>query len=122
MAYIVSIFGALITLIGLVGIVVPRYFIEVIGNWEAESRFIAAVGIRMVMGVICLSAAPASRMPVVVQVIGIIAIAAAAVALLVGLERLNRLIDWWLGRPPIVVRMSAAFAAGFGILLVFAGA
>ena len=122
MAYIVSIFGALITLIGLVGIVVPRYFIEVIGNWEAESRFIAAVGIRMVMGVICLSAAPASRMPVVVQVIGIIAIAAAAVALLVGLERLNRLIDWWLGRPPIVVRMSAAFAAGFGVLLVFAGA
>ena len=122
MAYIVSIFGALITLIGLVGIVVPRYFIEVIGNWEAESRFIAAVGIRMVMGVICLSAAPASRMPVVVQVIGIIAIAAAAVALLVGLERLNRLIDWWLERPPIVVRMSAAFAAGFGILLVFAGA
>ena len=122
MAYIVSIFGALITLIGLVGIVVPRYFIEVIGNWEAESRFIAAVGIRMVMGVICLSAAPASRMPVVVQVIGIIAIAAAAVALLVGLERLNRLIEWWLGRPPIVVRMSAAFAAGFGVLLVFAGA
>ena len=122
MAYIVSIFGALITLIGLVGIVVPRYFIEVIGNWEAESRFIAAVGIRMVMGVICLSAAPASRMPVVVQVIGIIAIVAAAVALLVGLERLNRLVEWWLGRPPIVVRMSAAFAAGFGVLLVFAGA
>ncbi len=122
MVYVVSILGVLITLIGLVGIVVPRSFVQVIGGWEAESRFIAAVGIRMVMGVICLSAAPASRMPVVVQVIGIIAIAAAAVALLVGLERLNRLVEWWLGRPPIIVRMSAAFAAGFGVLLVFAGA
>ncbi len=122
MAYVVSIFGVLITLIGLIGIVVPRYFIEVIGNWKSESRFIAAVGIRMVMGVICLSAAPASRMPVVVQVIGIIAIVAAASALLVGRERLDRLIDWWLERPPIIVRMSAAFAAGFGILMVFAGA
>ena len=122
MAYVVSIFGALIALIGLIGIVVPRYFIEVIGNWKSESRFIAAVGIRMVMGVICLSAAPASRMPLVVQVIGIIAIVAAASALLVGRERLDRLIDWWLERPPIIVRMSAAFAAGFGILMVFAGA
>ncbi len=122
MAYVVSIFGVLITLIGLIGIVVPRYFIEVIGNWKSESRFIAAVGIRMVMGVICLLAAPASRMPVVVQVIGIIAIVAAASALLVGRERLDRLIDWWLERPPIIVRMSAAFAAGFGILMVFAGA
>ena len=122
MVYVVSILGVLIALIGLVGIVVPRSFVQVIGGWEAESRFIAAVGIRMVMGVICLSAAPASRMPVVVQVIGIIAIAAAAVALLVGLERLNRLVEWWLGRPSIIVRMSAAFAAGFGVLLVFAGA
>ena len=57
-----------------------------------------------------------------VQVIGIIAIVAAASALLVGRERLDRLIDWWLERPPIIVRMSAAFAAGFGILMVFAGA
>jgi hypothetical protein len=121
MAYVVSLFGVLIALIGVVGIVFPGSLIDVIGGWKGRSRFLTAVALRAVMGVVFLMAAPDTRLPVVIQVIGVIAIVAAVAILGLGQTRLDRFIGWWLACPPAVIRISALFAVAFGLLLVYAG-
>ena len=46
-------------------------------------------------------------------------VAAAVVVLLLGPERIDRLVKWWLALPDPVLRLSMAFAAAFGVFLVY---
>ncbi len=122
MAVLVSIVGALAAVVGLMGLANPKVIVNLVKYCEGPMRFRLAVGVRLVMGVVFLIAAPACRLPVVVQVLGVIAIVAAFVLLIVGQKRLDTFITWWLSRPPAVVRVAALFALAFGALLIYAGA
>ncbi len=122
MSAIVSIFGATAAIIGLLGLANPKCIINLVQHWRGPTRFRLAIGVRLVLGVILLVVAPTCRLPVVVQAVGVIAIVAAIVILIVGQRRLDSFIDWWLTCPPAVIRVSAMFAFSFGLLLIYAGA
>jgi hypothetical protein len=122
MAYVVSLFGVLAALIGVVGIVFPGSLIDVSGGWKGRSRFLTEVALRAVVGVVFLMAAPDTRLPEFVYGIGVIASVSAVAILGLGQTRLDRFIGWWHPRvPPAVMRISALFGAAFGLLLVYAG-
>lgn len=121
MAYFVSILGILMVAIGLFWLVQPKHLVTLIERWKHPSRFWFAVLVRLVLGIVFLIVAPACRVPVVIQVFGGIAIAAALIILALGQQRLDRFIAWWLSRSPAVIRVSASFAVVFGALLVYAG-
>ena len=74
------------------------------------------------MGVIFLISAPSCRLPVVVEVIGILSLIAAAAIVVIGRTRLDSFLAWWLGRPQPFIRISSIGAIGFGGLLIFSGA
>jgi hypothetical protein len=59
------------------------------------------------------------RHPHVMRVLAAIAIFAAVMLLIMGRERLDRLIGWWLSRSDGLLRVSALFAAAFGVFLVY---
>ncbi len=85
-------------------------------------RFWTAILVRVAIGVLFLLAAPSCRLPVVVQVVGILALIAALAIFLIGRTRLDSFLTWWLGRPQSLIRSWSIVAIGFGALLIYAGA
>jgi hypothetical protein len=91
-------------------------------KWQGQARFLFAIIVRIVFGAIVLAIATELRYPVVMQIIGGISIAAAIVILLIGQERLDRFIGWWMRLSDNVLRGSAVFALVFGAFLIYVAA
>jgi hypothetical protein len=122
MAWVVSLLGAAIAAIGLLGAVSPARMIGLITRLQPASRLWLAVGARLVIGVVFVLAADGCRMPQLVRVVGVIAIVAAAALALLGPRRFEAFVGWWLRRPASMIRSWAAVAVAFGALLIYAGA
>ena len=119
MTWLIAIFGALIVVVGLVGLGQPGRFRSMFDLMDSKTRFAFGVGIRLVMGGLLLWLADELRYPQIMRILGIVAIAAAVGILIAGRARLDRLVDWWLGLGDAWLRLSAAFAAAFGAFLVY---
>ena len=52
MAFVVSILGVLIALVGVVGIVQPARLVALVERWPSVTRFRIAFGVRLVLGVV----------------------------------------------------------------------
>jgi hypothetical protein len=122
MAWVVSLLGATIAAIGLLGAVSPARMIGLITRLQPASQLWLAVGARLVIGVVFVLAADGCRMPQLVRVVGVIAIVAAAALALLGPRRFEAFVGWWLRRPASLIRSWAAVAVAFGALLIYAGA
>ncbi len=119
MTLIVALLGALIVVAGAVGVVSPTRFRGMFTAMPANTRFVLAVVIRLVMGALLWFLADELRHPLVMRILAVIAVVAAAVILVMGQARLDRFVDWWLARTDPVMRVSGLFAAAFGGYLVF---
>ena len=119
MTVIVAVLGALIALLGLVGLVQPERFRSIFTALDSQTRFIMAIALRLAMGGVLWWLADELRHPHVMRVLAAIAIFAAVMLLIMGRERLDRLVGWWLSRPDGLLRTSALFAAAFGVYLVY---
>ncbi len=122
MAIVVTLLGILMTAAGVVIAVAPKRLIEWISSLEPGIRFWAAILVRVAIGISFLLAAPSCRLPVVVQVVGILMLIVAAALLLIGRSRLDFHLAWWLGRPQSFLRSWSIVVIGFGALLIYAGA
>jgi hypothetical protein len=122
MAIIVTVMGILVTASGLLILIAPGRFQGWFSKLPSTGRFWLAIGIRAVMGGAFLMAAPTCRLPLVVEVVGIIALVAALALILAGRERFDALMDWLLGLPQTVFRSWSIAAVAFGALLIYAGA
>ena len=120
MTALVAVLGALITILGLLGLVQPERFRGLFTVLGSQARFILAIAARLGMGVLLLWLADELRHPQVIRILAVIGFVAAAGVLLMGRERLDRLVDWWLARPDGILRVSAAFAGAFGAFLIYA--
>lgn len=120
MTLLVALLGALITILGLLGLVQPERFRGLFTVLGSQARFILAITVRLGMGVLLWWLADELRHPQVMRILAVIGFVAAAGVLLMGRARLDRLVDWWLARPDRILRVSAAFAGGFGAFLVYA--
>ena len=119
MKVIVALLGIAVVLLGLAGLVTPARFRVVFERMSSQSRFLAAIILRLAVGALIWFVADELRYPHVMRIIAVIAIAAAAGVLIMGRKRLDRLINWWLSLSDGLLRMSAAFAALFGAFLIY---
>ncbi len=122
MDVIVSIVGVLAALIGLLGLVDPKYIVQLVQYWRGPTRFRIAIGVRIALGIALLVAAADCRLPAVVKALGIVSILAAIIILFAGQKRLDSFIEWWIACPQNVMRVSAFFAFCLGCLIVYSGA
>jgi hypothetical protein len=80
--------------------------------------------IRIVMGVLLLLGGPYCRPEFysqeIVRSLGVLIVAAGVAILLVGQKQLTLLIDWWLARPTLFMRLWSLLAVVLGGYLVFA--
>jgi membrane-bound ClpP family serine protease len=91
----------------------------IVRHFQSPAGIYAAAALRIILGVVLFLAAPTSRAPEVVRILGIIILVAGLITPLFGLERFRRLLDWWSARGPAFMRVWAGFALAFGLLLAY---
>lgn len=121
MIWIVMGFGVIVAGLGVVGMVRPQSLLDLVENaWKSPSALYLAIGVRLVLGVVLIAAAPESRFPQAIHLLGIVALAAAAAGALLGRRRLTAWVEWWAKQSAGFVRGWCVFALAFGGFLIAA--
>ncbi len=120
MKILITLFGVLICLAGLTILILPEKFKNIMNRWTGQPRFLFAVIIRVVLGAILLSEAANLKFSLAMKIIGAISILAAVVLLLVGQERMDRFIGWWMKQSDKLLRVSSVLVIAFGAFLIYA--
>jgi hypothetical protein len=110
----------MIAALGALGVVSPHWLLAFARRIDTTAGLYAAAAFRVIFGLVLLLAAPDSRAPELVQIIGIIIVAAGLIAPLMGPERFRRLIAWWSGQNLGFMRAWAGLALVFGIFVAYA--
>jgi hypothetical protein len=119
MSTIVVVVGLVIAAIGLLGLVSPRRLIRLVKSALTPTGLYSAAGIRVLLGVALWFAAPTSRAPDALRILGALAVAAGLLTPFVGLERSRKLLEWWGSRGGGFTRVWSCFAFAFGLLLIY---
>lgn len=118
---IVLALGVIICLVSVWGFVAPERFWKMVdGVMEKDWAIHFAVILRLLLGAALILAAPLSRFPTVIEVLGWIAIVAAIAILFMGRSRLKKFIAWFQRMTDAMVRVWLVFGFAFGAFLVYA--
>ena len=120
MALVAFVLSICIAALGALGVVAPKRLMAVVRSFQSPAGLYATAAIRLVLGVALVFAAPGSRAPGFIWVLGIVIFVAGLVTPVVGLERFRHLLDWWLARGPGFARVWGAVAFVLGLLLAYA--
>ncbi len=118
---LIILFGALILLAGSIIVINPDLIFGLL-NRHANSLglHVLAVVVRVIIGVLLIVEAEVSRFPLVIEIIGWLSIAAAAVFALIGRRNFLRLMNWALSLTKPYGRIGGMIAIGFGVFLIYA--
>lgn len=112
--------GVFIVLVGAWGVLAPDRITAFVDRFGSAGGLWFAAAIRLVLGLALWFAAPVSRAPMLLQALGVIAIVAAAVIPLMGVDRFKAMISWWAALSPAVQRLWSLVAVAFGALILWA--
>jgi len=112
--------GVLALLIGVWGVLAPGRIAELVSRFGSLGGLWFAAGTRLVFGLGLWFAAPASRAPLLLQALGVIALIAALVLPFLGVERFRALLDWWTQLSPTAMRLSCLLVVAFGAAVLWA--
>jgi len=120
MKIVIQLVGVLIILAGLIILISPAKFRSLFDNFTGQPRYLFAIIVRIVIGTVLLLEAANLRFTIAMQVIGVISIVAAIALLLMGQDRMDRMIDWFLSKTnDNVMRIWSVFALAFGGFLIY---
>jgi hypothetical protein len=110
---------AAIAAMGVLIIVKPALTHEWTQLFANKSGMWTATAIRAVLALGLFAAAPESKAPLLLRIIGLIILTAAIVMPILGIDRHRRMIEWWLARKRSVEMVCGAAAFVFGLLLIY---
>lgn len=108
-----------IFVMGAWGVFAPGSIFTFISGWSSKAGFWLAVLLRLCFGLALWFVAPDTRLPILLQVLGAIAILSAASLPIVGYARFQRVLEWWTGRSPFVMRLWSLLATALGALVLW---
>lgn len=108
-----------IFVMGAWGVFAPGSIFVFISGWSSKAGFWLAVLLRLCFGLALWFAAPDTRLPVLLQALGAIAILSAASLPVVGYARFQRVLEWWTSRSPFVMRLWSLLATALGALVLW---
>ncbi len=106
--------------VGVLTVASPSRHLRLIRLVSTRRGFSVAGGIRVLLGVGLLIAAPTSRAPGLIQILGIIIIFVAVIMVLFGPEPWQPYLDWWSARRPGVMRGWGVLAVAVAVALAYA--
>ena len=106
--------------LGAVGVAYPEVYVGVIRDLlEPPTGLYVAAGSRLVLGLALFFAAPRSRAPRTLRVLGAISFGAGLVMPVVGLEGLRNQVEWFSALDPRFLRTHAVFTVSGSALLAY---
>jgi hypothetical protein len=121
MELIVSLIGSVIFGIGVFGALRPSEVVTLLTGASPNSLFNLAIGTRLVMGVIFIALAPATRFPTSVYALGGFVIILALILPILGRQRFQSIVAWGARRSPTALRLGSVGTAMLGAFLLYAG-
>ncbi len=114
--------AVLMICLGLTGLVWPEGLVR-IGHFSFTQigLYIIAV-LRVAIGLALYLAAPDSRTPKTLRVIGVLVCVAGVATALISIERAQAMMDWWSSHGSGFVRVAAILVVGIGSFIAYATA
>lgn len=120
MNYLIQLFGVLIVGMSLWGIFAPQALIGVVvQTWRKPWGMAFAIAVRVVMGIVFILAAEATRFPLFFELFGYLAIAAALGIALMGRDRVDRLINYWQKKSATLLRCWLLLGVALGAFFIY---
>jgi hypothetical protein len=119
MALAARLIGVLMTGLGIVVLAAPGAFMNLADASQTQPAIYVAAAIRLVIGVVLYLAAPRSRAPRLLRVIGIIIFAAGLLTPFVGVWFGSAILEWWRSGGEAIVRIWTALPITLGVLLIY---
>ncbi|HNR13621.1 MAG TPA: hypothetical protein PLG17_03660 [Thermodesulfobacteriota bacterium] len=114
------VFSLVLVALGIVGVVSPAVILR-FARWFARPYgLMTAATVRIIMGVAFFLAAPESRAPAAIRIVGLFIILAGVVTPFFGAGRSQQVITWWSGQGLLFQRAWSGIALLFGLLLAYA--
>ena len=120
MTIVAFVLSLLVAALGALGLISPMRLLDIVRQFQSQTGLYAAGAFRVVLGGALFFAAPSSRSPKVLRILGIIILVAGLFTPLFGFERFHRLLSWWSGQGAMFTRVWAALAVAFGLFLAYA--
>lgn len=120
MAWLALTLSLVFAALGALGVASPPRLLDLVRRFQSPAGLYVAAVIRLIFGAALFLAAPGSRAPATVQVLGVLVFLAGLVTPFFGVERFRRILAWWSARGAAFVRAWAVFALAFGLLLAYA--
>jgi len=112
-------FAVLVALVGAYTVIEPTGLEAVARSFLTETGLLVAAALRLTVGVLLWVAAPVSRAPVVLRVLGVLFVLSGLTLPIVGLDRLIGIVDWGAGLDELALRGAGLLAAGLGTFLLW---
>lgn len=119
MLTVIALFGVSIILVCGFGSANPQALLDLAGRFANKAGLAMAAVLRLVLGVAALLAAPDSRAPIFLYVVGAIALIAAVVLPVIGVTGYRRIIDWVASFNTAMLRVWLLGGLIFGAALVW---
>ena len=111
--------GALIMLGGAIGLAAPDLRLSVERSLMTPAGLYAVAAVRIALGLIFVLAAPASRTPRMLRVLGLIVIIAGLATPWFGVARARAVLNWLANAGPLLIRLDAGVGMALGGSLVY---
>jgi len=119
MAPFIVLIGAFLVLVGLVVLVVPQAMRQTLKVFLHRKWVPAASLIRIVLGLVLIFGASATRLPTFVLGFGVLVVIAGIAIPFIGFERIERLVHFWIRQSDAVLRLWSVAVIGLGSVLVW---
>jgi hypothetical protein len=113
--------GLLIVAQGIVGLVAPATFLQLIELIQTPPNIYFAAVVRVAFGVVLVVAAPLSRAPFTLRILGAMIVVGGLMTPFVGVRLAEIVLGWW-SQGPDIIRAWATGALVLGLFIVYATA
>ena len=120
MVLLARLVGLFIVAIGVCGLAAPHALLSAVQFVLTPGGLYLVAALRVVFGVVLVLAAPSSRAPRVLRLLGFIVIVAGLTTPFFGVDRARAVLDWWSAQGPAFVRLWAGLAVALGVFVVYA--
>ena len=112
--------GFVVAAIGVLGVAAPSFLLEFARLLQTAGALYVVAAVRFGFGAVLIWAAPDSRTPRTLRIIGAFLIIAGLATPFLGVERSRAVFDWWSTQGTLFTRAWPIAAVGFGIFIAYA--
>ena len=117
---IAKVLALAIAFIGAVGVASPSHLLAFAQSLLEPAALYVVAAVRIAFGVVLVLAAPGSRMPKALRLLGVVIIVVGALTPFFGIEHARSMLSWWASQPAWFMRAWSLLAIAFGGFVAYA--